>query len=290
MSKKSVTENIKLSSFDDLFGGEDTKEGIIEIPTKKLYAFRNHPFKVLDDEKMEDLTESIKENGVLSPILVRSRKQSGYEIISGHRRAHAAVNAGLTSLPAILKELTDDEATVLMVDANIQREEILPSEKAKAFKMKYDAMKNQGVAGNSLKQIGEENGENYKTVQRYIWLARLSDDLLEMVDCKKIGFVQGVSLSALSENEQQLLYELLVDSSIKLSTLQAATIKQLSVDGKLKEDALTKYLVEISKKPLARKITMKQQQLDQYFTPNYSEQEIMDVINNLLKEWKEKNS
>jgi len=286
MSKSSVAKGIKLNSFDDLFGAETPKDGIIEVPIKELHAFSQHPFKVLDNEEMDELVKSVKEKGVLSPILIRNRELGGYEIISGHRRAHATARAGFETIPAILKELSDDDATVLMVDANIQREEILPSEKAKAYKMKYEALKNQGLPGNSLQCIGKESGENYKAVQRYIWLARLGDDLLGMVDNKKLGLVQGVSISALSEEEQELLYSLIAETDIKLSTMQAATIKQFSQDGKLTEEFLARYLNESKEHFAPRKVTIKKDKLNEYFPDNYSEAEIESIIYRLLDEWK----
>ena len=242
MSKTSVAKGIKLNSFNDLFGANASDDEIIDIPLGELYAFCKHPFKVIEDEAMTRLVESIKKKGVLSPIIVRKRKDGGYEIVSGHRRAHAAMKAELKVIPAIVRDLSDDEAIIIMVDANIQREEILPSEKAKAYKMKYDAMKNQGLPGNSLQQISEVSGDNYKAVQRYIWLARLNDDLLELVDKKRLGLVQGVSISSLSQEEQKLLYPLIKVMHCKLSSSQAETIKKMSQERKLTEKTLTDYL------------------------------------------------
>ncbi len=290
MSRPSVAKGIKLNSFNDLFDTDTSKEEIKDIPLQKLYAFKKHPFKVLDNAEMKQLVESIKEKGVLSPILVRERAESGYEIISGHRRAHASDLAGLDSIPAIVKELSDDEATVLMVDANIQREEILPSEKARAYKMKYDAMKNQGVPGNSLQSIAETNGENYKAVQRYIWLARLNDDLLNLVDQKKLGLVQGVSLSSLSDEEQNFLYPLLEVMDMSLSAKQAEHIKKMSQEKVLKQDRLIDYLNDIKCKTPTKKITIKQSKLNEYFPECYSEKEIEDVLFQLLDDWKRRNS
>ena len=221
MSKTSVAKGIKLNSFNDLFGANASDDEIIDIPLGELYAFCKHPFKVIEDEAMTRLVESIKKKGVLSPIIVRKRKEGGYEIVSGHRRAHAAMKAELKVIPAIVRDLSDDEAIIIMVDANIQREEILPSEKAKAYKMKYDAMKNQGLPGNSLQQISEVSGDNYKAVQRYIWLARLNDDLLELVDKKRLGLVQGVSISSLSQEEQKLLYPLIKVISCSVMEMDA---------------------------------------------------------------------
>ena len=175
-----------------------------------------------------------------------------------------------------------------MVDSNIQRENILPSEKAKAYKMKYEAMKNQGLPGNSLKSIGEENGENYKAVQRYIWLARLNAGLLQMLDNKQLGLVQGVSISALSEEDQATVHKVLWKLKIKLSTTQAATVKQLGVDGKLTEETLTHYLQSAGKGSASKKLAISRDRLESYFAPEYSEQEMTEVIFRLLEEWKKR--
>ena len=187
-------------------------------------------------------------------------------------------------MPVIVKDISDDEATILMVDSNIQREDILPSEKAKAYKMKHEAMKSQGMPGNSLRQIGEENGENYKSVQRYIWLARLIDELLEMVDEKKLGVSPGVDLSWLPEDEQRMVYEVIHNQNRSLSIKESAIIKQLSKDGKLDEVTLLRMFV--SEKQNKRRVSLDQKRLDQYFTPDTTEQEIMDIIISLLDTWK----
>ncbi len=291
MSKRSVAGNIQLSKFDDLFGNSEentTKKesDIMDIPLSELHEFANHPFKIRSDEELEEMLASVKQHGVLVPGIVRVRPAGGYEIIAGHTRKRVCELAGIESMPMVIRNLNDDEACIVMVDSNIQREDILPSEKAKAYKMKHDAMKNQGLPGNSLKLIGEENGENYKAVQRFIWLSRLNDDLLEMVDCKKLGFSQGVSISALQPEEQELLYRILVELGIKLSLVQASTIKQLSVDGKLTEEMLVRYLNEIKDVAVPRKVTIKNDTLDTFFTKEYSEAEIMDIIFGLLEEWK----
>ena len=187
MSRTKALKNVKLTSFDDLFGGkvvEETAEtgDVKEIPLSELHEFHNHPFQIRSDEELEEMIESVREHGVLVPGIVRKREQGGYEIIAGHTRKHVCEVLGLETMPVFVKELNDDEASMVMVDSNIQRENIRPSEKAKAYKIKYDAMKNQGKAGNSLKMMSEESGENYKSIQRYIWLARLNDDLLALVD------------------------------------------------------------------------------------------------------------
>ena len=196
------------------------------------------------------------------------------------------MKAELKVFPAIVRDLSDDEAIIIMVDANIQREEILPSEKAKAYKMKYDAMKNQGLPGNSLQQISEVSGDNYKAVQRYIWLARLNDDLLELVDKKRLGLVQGVSISSLSQEEQKLLYPLIKVMHCKLSSSQAETIKKMSQERKLTEKTLTDYLEMSQKTTKLRKVTIKSDKLDSFFTEEYTETEITDIIFKLLEEWK----
>lgn len=208
MNKAGSATKVKLNSFDDLFGIEQPQSGIEqvqEIALTELQGFKEHPFKVLDDEKMQEMIESIREYGILIPGIARRMKDSGYEIIAGHRRKYACEMVGLSTMPMFIRDYTDDEATIIMVDSNIQREDILPSEKSKAYRMKYDAMKHQGskAGGLTLGELGEAAGESAKTVQRYIWISRLADELLDMVDTKKIGIIQAVDLSFLSEVAQQ---------------------------------------------------------------------------------------
>jgi len=208
MNKTGSATKVKLNSFDDLFGIEQPQSGIEqvqEIALTELHGFKEHPFKVLDDEKMQEMIESIREYGVLIPGIARLMKGGGYEIIAGHRRKYACEMVGLSTMPMFIRDYTDDEATIIMVDSNIQREDILPSEKSKAYRMKYDAMKHQGskAGGLTLGELGEAAGESAKTVQRYIWISRLADELLDMVDTKKIGIMQAVDLSFLSEDAQQ---------------------------------------------------------------------------------------
>ena len=196
-SKAGSASKIKLNKLEDLIGGAENMAGeqIINAKLSDLHTFKGHPFRVFDDEKMEETTESISRYGVLVPGLARPRAGGGYEIIAGHRRKRGSERAGLDTMPVIVRNYTDDEATIIMVDSNIQREDILPSEKAKAYAMKYEAMKHQGSKGGStLDEVGEAAGESGKTVQRYVWLARLSDELLGMVDAKKIGIAQGVDI------------------------------------------------------------------------------------------------
>ena len=279
--------------FDDLFGGKEAEPAVEagevkQIPISELHEFHNHPFQIRSDEELEEMIESVRQHGVLVPGIVRPRKEGGYEIIAGHTRRHVCELLGIDIMPVFVKNLDDDEASLIMVDSNIQRENILPSEKAKAYKIKYDAMKNQGKEGNSLQKMSEESGENYKSIQRYIWLARLNDNLLGMVDKKKLGFIQGVSLSVLSDKEQDMVYDAICRYEKKLSTIQANTIKQLSTDGKLDEETLERYLFSIERHSKKKEITLKNERLAEYFEEETTEDEMMNVIFNLLEEWKQK--
>lgn len=293
MSRTKALENVKLTSFDDLFGGKNIEKAaeagdVKEIPLSELYEFHNHPFQIRSDEELAEMIESVREHGVLVPGIVRKRKEGGYEIIAGHTRKHVCEILGFETMPVFVKEMDDDEASLVMVDSNIQRENIRPSEKAKAYKIKYDAMKNQGKAGNSLKMMSEESGENYKLIQRYIWLARLNDDLLALVDNKQLGMVQGVSLSVLPEKEQEAVYDAICRYKMKLSTVQANTIKQLSIDGKFNEQILERYLTSAQKQKKKRKITLKNERLSEYFEEETTEEEMMNIIFELLETWKRK--
>ena len=291
MSRTKALEKVKLTRFDDLFGGKE--EPVVEagevkqIPISELHEFHNHPFQIRSDE-LEEMIESVRQHGVLVPGIVRSRKEGGYEIIAGHTRRHVCELLGIDTMPVFVKDLDDNEASLIMVDSNIQRENILPSEKARAYKIKYDAMKNQGKEGNSLQKMSEESGENYKSIQRYIWLARLNDNLLGMVDNKKLGFIQGVSLSVLSNKEQEMVYDAICRYEKKLSTVQANTIKQLSADGKLDEETLERYLFSVERHSKKKDITLKNERLAEYFEEETTEDEMMDVIFELLEKWKQK--
>ena len=293
MSRTKVLENVKLTSFDDLFGGKNIEKAaeagdVKEIPLSELHEFHNHPFQIRSDEELAEMIESVREHGVLVPGIVRKRKEGGYEIIAGHTRKHVCEILGFETMPVFVKEMDDDEASLVMVDSNIQRENIRPSEKAKAYKIKYDAMKNQGKAGNSLKMMSEESGENYKLIQRYMWLARLNDDLLALVDNKQLGLVQGVSLSVLPEKEQSMVYDAICRHKMKLSTVQANTIKQLSVDGKFNEKILERYLTSAQKQKRKKEITLKNERLSEFFEEETTEEEMMNIIFELLETWKRK--
>lgn len=293
MSRTKALENVKLTSFDDLFGGKNIEKAaeagdVKEIPLSELHEFHNHPFQIRSDEELAEMIESVREHGVLVPGIVRKRKEGGYEIIAGHTRKHVCEILGFETMPVFVKEMDEDEASLVMVDSNIQRENIRPSEKAKAYKIKYDAMKNQGKAGNSLKMMSVESGENYKLIQRYIWLARLNDDLLALVDNKQLGMVQGVSLSVLPEKEQKAVYDAICRHKMKLSTVQANTIKQLSVDGKFNEQILERYLTSAQKQKRKKEITLKNERLSEYFEEETTEEEMMNIIFELLETWKRK--
>lgn len=291
MNKRGSADKIKLSSFDDLFGTQEASTGteqVQEIPLCELHEFRGHPFKVLDDEKMQETVESIKNYGVLMPGIARPRAEGGYEIIAGHRRRHGCELAGLSTMPMFVRDYTDDEATIIMVDTNIQREDILPSEKARAYSMKYEAMKHQGKkgAGNSLDEVGEAAGESGKTVQRYIWLSRLSDELLEMVDKKKIGLLQGVDISFLTEQAQEWVQAIMEETGTNISTVQSAKLKEYGKKGELTMPMVRLILTE--EKPRERKVTLKAEKISRYFPEEYSESEIEKVIIELLEAWQKK--
>ena len=279
---RSIAGKIKINSFADIVSGDDT--AVTEVPISDLYEFKDHPFRVLDDEKMDETVESVKAYGVLVPGIVRPRPGGGYEIIAGHRRRRACELAGLETMPVIIKNMTDEEAVVAMVDTNIQREDILPSEKAKAYRMKYDAMKHQGSeGGNTLEEIGEAAGESAKTVQRYLWMSRLNDSLMGMVDNRKLAVTAATDLSFLNEKEQELLAKTISEEEKKISTAQAARIKELSQEGNLNIVAIRKALE--SKCEKARKFVLKAESLTRYFNEDYSNDEIEDIIIGLLDNW-----
>lgn len=283
-------KDIQLTTYQDLLGVEENTgagtEKVVIAPLIELIDFKDHPFKVLDDEKMEETTESIRQHGVLVPGIARPRTGGGYELIAGHRRKRGSERAGKSEMPIIVRNYTDDEATIIMVDSNIQREDILPSEKAKAYKMKYEAMKHQGKkAGmNTLDKVGEAAGENAKKVQRYIWLSRLSDELLDMVDKKKLGFSQGVDISFLSEDEQQWVQVILEEQGCNVSTVQSGKLKEYGKRGELTFAMVRLILTE--EKPKERKVTLKADKISKYFEEDYSSEEIEKIIIQLLDEWK----
>ena len=289
MSKQSSASKIKLNGFNDLFGMTDSdnlKTDVRDVMLDDLYPFEGHPFKVQDDARMEELVASIKEHGVLVPGIARIRSKGGYEIIAGHSRKRACELAGLTTIPMYIRNLTDDLATIVMVDSNIQREDVLPSEKARAYKMKYDAIKHQGKKGNSLLTMGEESGESAKVIQRFIWLSRLSDELLKFVDEKFLGFTQGVDISFLKKKEQEWIYAVIEKLHINISTKQSGELKKASQSGSLTEAKVWEILSPVTENKKKRKVTIKSERLDTYFPDNYSEEDIEKVIITLLDKWK----
>lgn len=285
-------KKIRLSSFDDLFGDSagtppSGQNGAVEVALAELHPFRNHPFKVREDEKLEELVESIRKRGVLVPGIVRPRPAGGYEIVAGHTRKRACELAGKTSMPVYIRDYSDDEATVVMVDTNIQREDILPSEKARAYRMKYDAMKHQGCKAekHSLDELGEAAGESGKTVQRYIWLSRLTDALLDMLDSKGLGIAQGIDISFLTEKEQQWVYQGMAEAGGRLSLAQSSGLKKCSQMGSLTPQNVRKILGEGGARK-QRRVTIKESRLRQYFPEEYSSEEIENIILALLDRWK----
>ena len=288
--KSSSAQKIKLASYDDLFGGDGQASGeaITSVPLSQLHSYKGHPFRVLDDEKMQETVESIKKYGVLVPGIVRPHPDGGYEVVAGHRRWRACELAGLEEMPVIIRKLDDDESTVIMVDSNIQREDLLPSEKAKAYRMKYEALKHQGIraGGRTIEEMGETAGESGKTVQRYIWLSRLSDRLLDMVDRKKIGFVQGLDISFLAAEEQGWVQDILERQGVGINTFQSARLKEHSRNGELTSALAEAVLTENKKK--VQKITIRKDAVSKYFSDDYSSEEIERIILELLEDWKER--
>lgn len=299
---KSAAKNIQLASYDDLFKTDeerqaDAQERIQNLPLDKLEPFPNHPFKVIDDDKMLETVESIKERGVLVPVLVRPKNDGNFEIVSGHRRHHASQLAGLTEIPAIVREMDDDTAILLMVDSNLQREELLPSEKAFAYKMKLDAMKRQaGRPKENVRQIGtnligqrsdsimaQEVNESARTIQRYIRLTNLVPDLLDRVDNKTMAFNAAVEVSYLTEPEQIMLCDAIEREECTPNLSQAKRLKQYSQDGKLDENVMDAIMTE--EKPIEDKLVLKGDVLAKYFPRTYTPSQKQKIIVKLLEDW-----
>ena len=302
MPKSSV--NASLSSYDDIFSTEESRqeeqrEQVQQIPIGELFPFKNHPFKVLDDDSMSDTVESVKQYGVLSPLIARPRPKGGYEIISGHRRQHAAELAGLETLPVIVRQMDDDAAVLLMVDSNLQRENILPSERAFAYKMKLEAIKNQGARSDltsgqivqksklSIERVAEDAGEGYKTVQRFIRLTNLIPELLDMVDEKKIAFNPAVELSYLDESQQRDFLEAMNDTQNAPSLSQAQRLKKLAQEGHFSYDVAFAVMGE-EKKDELDKVVIKNDTLRKYFPRSYTPKQMEDTIIKLLDQWQRK--
>ena len=292
--------NISLTSYDDIFSTEESRqtEQIQQIPIADLHPFKNHPFKVLDDEAMQRTVESVAQFGVLAPLVVRPREEGGYEIISGHRRQHAAELAGLKTLPVIVRNMDDDQAVIQMVDSNLQRESILPSERAFAYKMKLEAIKNQGARSDLTSRqvvgkleaadlVGKSSDESGRQVQRFIRLTNLIPELLELLDQKKISFNPAVELSYLTTSEQRDFFEAMQDTQNAPSLSQAQRIKKLSQEGKCSYDAIYDIMGEEKKAEMDR-VTIKNDVLRKYFPKSYTPRQMEETILKLLEQWQKK--
>lgn len=285
-------KEIQLTSYEDLLGIDERVDSpmdqVMEVPLTDLYPFRNHPFKVLDDEKMEETVESIRNYGVLNPGLVRPRAEGGYELVAGHRRKRGCELAGKDTMPVLVREYTDDEAIVIMVDSNIQRENILPSEKAFAYQMKMEALRHQGVKSadgtDTADLVGKEAGDSGRKVQRYIRLTKLLPELLALVDMGKVKILPAVGLSYLSEEEQLWVLNCITEKSVNVSGSMSAALKKHSAEGNLTELAVELILCEEKKD--TEKVTLPRAKISQYFPKEYSRQQMEQVIFELLEEWK----
>ena len=292
--------NISLTSYDDIFETDESRaesqlERVQNISISELVPFKDHPFKVVDDEAMLRTTESIAQYGVLTPLIARPLEDGGYEIISGHRRAHAAEMAGLAEVPVLVRDMDDDAATVLMVDSNLQRESILPSERAFAYKMKLEAMKHQGQRNDlTSSQVGtklrtdqamaEELGESRNQIQRYIRLTNLIPELLDMVDQKQISFNPAVELSYLAPEEQEIFMQAMDEVQAAPSLSQAQCLKKLAQEGVFTMDSAREIMNEVKKGDLER-VTFRNEQLRKYFPRSYTAQQMQDTIIKLLDQW-----
>ena len=298
--------NVSLKGADDIFSTEESRqeqqrEQVQQIPIGELFPFKNHPFKVLDDESMQRTVESVEQYGVLSPLIARPRPEGGYEIISGHRRQHAAQLAGLDALPVIVRQMDDDAAVLLMVDSNLQRENILPSERAFAYKMTLEALKNQGarsdltcgqfghklIGAKARDIVADESGDNARNVQRFIRLTSLIPELLDMVDEKKIAFNPAVELSYLDESQQRDFLEAMNDTQNAPSLSQAQRLKKLAQEGHFSYDVAFAVMGE-EKKDELDKVVIKNDTLRKYFPRSYTPKQMEDTIIKLLDQWQRK--
>ena len=297
--------NIILPSLDNLFSSEQERqdaklEKIQILPLSELHPFEGHPFQVRDDEEMDKMVDSVKEYGVMTPAIVRPRRDGGYEIVAGHRRCHASQRAGVDTMPCIVRDMDDDTAIILMVDSNCQREHILPSEKAKAYEMKLEAIKRQGRRSDltsgqvgpklrSDEQIAQEAGDSRKQVQRFIRLTSLIPPILDMVDQKQISFNPAVELSYLKPEEQEKFLEAMDEAQAAPSLSQAQRLKKLSQDGNFSLDTAREIMNEVKKGDLER-VTFRNEQLRKYFPRSYTTQQMQDTIIRLLDQWQKKKS
>lgn len=294
--------NVSLNTYADIFSteqsrAEDRLEKVREIPLAELHPFKNHPFKVLDDESMQRTVESIARFGVLSPAIARPSPDGGYELVAGHRRHHACELVGMETMPVIVRELDDDAATILMVDSNLQRETILPSERAFAYKMKLEAIKHQGMRSDltstqvaqklSVQQVGDEAGVSKDTVRRFIRLTELIPELLDMVDQKQIAFNPAVELSFLKPEEQKQLLEAMDYAQATPSLSQAQRLKKYSQEGKCTFEVMCTVMDEEKKTDIDR-VIIKQDVLRKYFPKSYTPKQMEDTIIRLLEQWQRK--
>ena len=295
--------NLALKGLDDLFSTEENRqeeqrEQVQQIPIDALHPFTNHPFKVLDDEAMTRTVESIAQYGVLAPLIARPRPEGGYEIISGHRRQYAAKLAGLDTLPVIVRKMSDDAAVILMVDSNLQREHILPSERAFAYKMKLEALKNQGARSDltsdqvgqklwSVEQVANDAGESKTQIQRFIRLTNLIPELLDMVDEKKIAFNPAVELSYLDESQQRDFLEAMEDTQNAPSFSQAQQLKKMAQQGEFSYEKAFDVMGQ-EKKSEKDTVTIKNETLRKYFPRSYTPKQMEDTIIKLLEQWQRK--
>ena len=295
--KSKSADKIKMPSIDELLGVSG-EESATDIEISRIHSFANHPFKVLDDDKMDDLVESIKQNGVLTPVLVRPDKNNSYEMISGHRRMHAAIKAGLETIPAIVRDIEDDEAIVIMVDANIQREELLPSEKAFAYKMKLGAMKrpagrppknNSCQSGTNLRsdeELGNQVGESARSIQRYIRLTELIPDLLDYVDKKRLQFTVAVDISYIDKEIQTWLFEYIKENGT-VKAVQVAALRTALEAGPMTQAKMISILVKSQPgRKQEQKITLSEKKLRNFFSDKYTTEDMESVILELLDQWK----
>ena len=292
-------EKIKMLTVDELLGVPEG-ESAIQIEVDKIYAFENHPFKVVKDSKMQELIESVMENGIITPVIVRPDDEDGYEMISGHRRLFAAKEAGLDKIPAFVREMTDDQATIAMVDANLQRETILPSEKAFAYKMRYEAMRRGG--GRPVKNNLSQNGTNYRAdidlakqvgesrnqVQRFMRLTELIPELLELVDLERLAMMTGVDISFLPKEVQKWIYEYIKENGAIKANQIAAVRNVYSAGSGLTQNEMIQLMNDnLPKNQAAKKVTITEKKLKQYFPQNYTSEEMENIILQLLAGWKQ---
>lgn len=284
---KSSARNIRITGADKLLGIDEKMGQFSHLPINQLHEFKDHPFKVKEDEDMKQLKESVKEEGILVPVIVRPSDKGGYEIISGHRRVYAAKSVGLTEVPVFIREdISDDEAVIAMVDSNLQRKKILPSEKARSYALKYNAMKNKDTKGDSLSEMCRLTGESRSAVQRMIFLASLPDSILSMVDEKKMGVVPAVNLSTLRKEEISQVEKIIITNNLRLTLDKSERLKELSMTGEYSEEKAFSILCGVDEAPLEStwKITLPVE-ARAYFDSE-SEEEISKIIIGLLKKWK----